>query len=119
MYKLAEKDTDALMKSDSMTLYKDLESLDQIIYKEGRVKRKRQNLLDSLSFQLKSNSEDYDELLQLTSNLAQRYNTLALAFKDKCPREADNYFFFDSKKVESFKKGKNLYKNAVKLGMLK
>ena len=69
MHKLVEKDTDTLLKSDTMSLYKDLESLDQIIYKEGRIKRKRQNLLDSLSFKLKSNSEDYDELLELTTSL--------------------------------------------------
>lgn len=41
MYKLPQVDTEALMKTDNQTLYKDLEALDQIIYKEGRQKRKR------------------------------------------------------------------------------
>lgn len=65
MYKLPQVDTESLLRTDNTTLYKDLEALDQIIYKEGRQKRKRQNLLDSLLSNLKSNCGEYDELLEI------------------------------------------------------
>jgi N6-adenosine-specific RNA methylase IME4 len=57
-------------------LKEELEVLETKIYKEGRVKRNRQGLLDVTTSKLKANSEQFDELYNLTVRLCKDYNKL-------------------------------------------
>ena len=97
----------------------DLESLDQIIYKEGRIKRNRQNLLDSMLSKLKDCTMEYDELFSLACLIEQRYKELVRYGRETCPHVLEGVKLKDTRKLSYFKKHENLYERAIKLNMLK
>lgn len=102
-----------------MAFLADLESLDQIIYKEGRIKRNRQNLLDSMLSKLKNCTNDYDELFKVALIIEKKYRELLRYGRDVCPEALEGMRVMDIKKLGYFKKHQNLYERAIKLNMLK
>lgn len=83
MYTLDTRDPTMLMSLDVRDLMRgtlgltiDLTSLDQVIYKEGRTKRNRQSLQDSLLSKIKDISESYDGLFEIVETITQRYQDL-------------------------------------------
>jgi hypothetical protein len=103
----------------SILISLDLESLDQIIYKEGRVKRNRQNLLDSMLSKLKDTTEQYDKLFSILVNIEKKYKELMRYGRDVCPEALQGVKLKDTKKIAYFKNNEKLYERAIKLNMLK
>jgi hypothetical protein len=58
--------------------YLDLSKLDKVIYKEGRTKRNRQSLQDSMLSKLKLISDSYDDLFNLVGLIKDRYHELGM-----------------------------------------
>ena len=57
-------------------IIKDLEILDGVIYKEGREKRSKQNLKESVIGSIKKNSGDYDEMLESLTDMRGIYKKM-------------------------------------------
>lgn len=103
----------------SDNLLKDLEALDATIYKEGRDKRLKQELLDQLMSKINCSSKDYDNLLETLSEMSKAHLTLQKFAEENCPeilKDAKKPNFDD---VEPFMKNKNFYKKTLNSGMIK
>ena len=58
-------------------LFKEIEQLDGLLYTEGREKRARQNLQDSLMEKIHTNSDDFDNLLNDVQQMAVVYEKMS------------------------------------------
>lgn len=110
-------------------LLKNLEQLDGVIYKEGREKRSKQNLLDSLMSTLNKNSKDYDSLLDNIHEMQGVYKKMRKLFmrlklivtfaQENCPEVLKECKKPKFDEIEQFDKNRNFYKKAMNSGMLK
>lgn len=106
-------------------MLQDLAKLDQVIYKEGRTKRNRQSLQDSMLSKLKTISDSYDDLYNLVSLIKERYHELGSFLSQEtfaethCPHVLKDLPIADFSHMEEFKKQVNVYDRAVKLNLLK
>lgn len=82
MFQMDIRDPSKLNQLDRVDLIRgrrrspDLSKLDQVIYKEGRTKRNRQSLQDSMLSKLKTISDSYDELYNTVLLIKDRYHEL-------------------------------------------
>lgn len=100
-------------------LLKNLEQLDGVIYKEGREKRSKQNLLDSLMSTLNTNSKDYDSLLDNIHEMQGVYKKMLIFAQENCPEVLKECKKPKFDEIEQFEKNRNFYKKALNSGMLK
>lgn len=100
-------------------LLKELEGLDAVIYKEGREKRSRQELLDGLMGKIKLASKDYDGLVNTLVEMEKAHITLTKFAEENCPeilKQAKKPNFDD---VQPFMKNKDFYMKTLNSGLIK
>ena len=95
----------------------DLANLDQIIYKEGRTKRNRQSLQDSMLSKVKEISDSYDDLFNLVILIKERYHNLGKKeiilenfAGNHCPGVLNTLPPVDFSQLEEFRKQKDFTK---------
>lgn len=93
--------------------------LDGKIYKEGRIKRNMQELLDLAHSKLKENSRGYDELFDLTVKLCRDYKKLLDFGREHYPSVAQGLPQKDFSLLKKFEAQANLYQKSVKLDLIK
>ena len=116
---VAELESKKVAKMKNDEIMQQLEALDAKIYKEGRVKRNMQELLDLAHSKLRDNSQQYDELFDLTVKMCKDYKKLLDYGMDVFPDAVQDLPSKDFSQLKKFEKNTNIYQKSVKLNLTK
>lgn len=104
------------------SLIKDLEILDGIIYKEGREKRAKQNLKESLIGCIRNNSADYDAMMKHLTEMKKMYTKMTKWCNEYAPELLEEMSPEDEpdfERLPDFEKKMGFYDKVMGSDMLK
>ena len=114
---MAELESKKVSKMKNDELMQQLEVLDAKIYREGRVKRNMQELLDLAHSKLRDNSQNYDELFDLTVRMCKDFRKLLDYGEEHFPEVVEGLPQKDFSQLKRFEKQTNLYQKSVRLNL--
>lgn len=106
-----------LAHESSQDLLQELDRMDATIYKEGREKRAKQNLLENLMDCTKHVTQDYDALLDSMAHMEKLYSKLKAFCEKSAPNLLRENELPDFDKMEGYQSQKGFYMRCFNSGM--